>query len=357
MEGVARYTYEISKRLVLDHPEDEFYFFFDRDYDDSFLFADNVTAIILSPQARHPALWLAWFEQSIPKALEQYDIDVFFSPDGYLSLRTDVPTLMTSHDLAYIHYPKHIPYIVRQYYRYCFPRFHRRADHIIAVSESTKNDIITQYKIDENKITIGYNGVGDNFKPSDPVSKVNTRLSLTNGNPYFIYLGSIHPRKNIVRLVKAFDKFCRTNETHHLVILGRWAWNNDVIAASIANATHLSRIKLIDDMKGDISEVLASADALVYVSLFEGFGLPLLEAMKCEVPVITSNCGALKEVAADAAITVNPENADAITSAMHQILDEEDLKDKLVHLGTERLKQFSWKDSADIVYKRIVEIG
>lgn len=354
MEGVARYTYEISKRLVLDHPEDEFYFFFDRDYDDSFVFAENVIPIILGPQARHPALWYSWFELSIPKALEQYAIDVFFSPDTYLSLRTDMPTLLTCHDLAYLHYPKHIPFLIRKYYQYYFPRFHRRADHIIAVSHSTKDDIIKQYNIPPSKITVGYNGVGNNFTPLDPVKQVDIRLSLTSGDPYFIYVGSIHPRKNIVRLVKAFDQFCDSTEsTHKLIILGRWAWNNDKIAGTIANAKHLQRIKLIDDMKGDISDILASATALVYVSLFEGFGLPLLEAMQCEVPVITSDRGALKEIAGGAALLVDPENVDAIAYAMTRIVSEENLDLELIDKGRTRVADFNWKDSADVVYERL----
>lgn len=356
MEGVARYTYEVSKRMVLSHPEDDFYFFFDRDYDDSFLFADNVTGIILGPQARHPALWITWFEMSIPKALEKYDIDVFFSPDSYLSLRTNVPTLLTSHDLAYLHYPKHIPLLVRNYYKYYFPKFHRRAKHILAVSQATKDDIITQYDIPAGNITVSYNGVGDNFKPIDSVKKVDIRLEHTKGNPYLIYVGSIHPRKNIIRLVKAFDKFCESNKSHHLIILGRWAWSNELIAATIANATYLSRIKLIDDMKGDISEILAAADALVYVSLFEGFGLPLLEAMQCEVPVITTNQGALKEVAGDAALLVDPLSIDDIATAMHQIVDQKEMKDKLIYEGRERLNDFSWEKTADVAYNRIVEI-
>lgn len=357
MEGVARYTYEITRRLVLDHPEDEFYFFFDRDYDDEFLFAENVTGVILNPQARHPALWITWFEISIPKALEKYKIDVFFSPDGYLSLRTDVPTLLTSHDLAYLHYPKHIPFLVRKYYENYFPKFHKRANHIMAVSKFTKEDIMTQYGIAAEKITVSYNSVADNFKPIDSVHKVDVRLAYTDGKPYLIYLGSIHPRKNIVRLIHAFDEFCKTNESHDLIILGRWAWNNDVIAATISNSDNLERIKLIDDMKGDISEVLAAADALVYISLFEGFGLPLIEAMSCEVPVITSDRGALKEVAHDAALLVDPENVPQIAEAMESIVNDDKLRIDLIEKGKKRVQDFSWDESAKLVYQQLKNIA
>jgi len=357
MEGVARYVYEISKRMVLTHPEDEFYFFFDRDYDEGFLFADNVTAIILPPQARHPILWVSWFEMSIPKALQKYEIDVFFSPDTYLSLRSDVPTLLTSHDLAYIHYPKHIPFAVRKYYQNYFPKFHQRADHIMAVSQHTKEDIINQYDIAAEKISVSYNAAGQNFTPIDSVHKVDVRLQYTEGKPYFIYLGSIHPRKNIIRLVKAFDIFCHDNQSHRLIILGRWAWNNDLIAATIANSNNLSRIKLIDDMQGDISEVLAAAEALVYVSLFEGFGLPVVEAMQSGVPVITSNRGALKEVAGEAALLVDPMRVEAITAAMHTIVKDDQLRNDLVHKGIERAKHFSWDKAAQQTYIQLIKLS
>lgn len=357
MEGVARYTYEITKRMVLAHPEDDFIFFFDRDYDDNFLFADNVTGIIVTPQARHPLLWFTWFEISLPKILEEHDIDVFFSPDTYLSLRSDVPTLLTCHDLAYLHFPNHIPLLVRNYYKYYFPKFHKKADHILAVSQSTKDDIVSQYEIEENKITVTFNACSENFKPLNSVEKVNVRLEYSDGKPYFIYVGSIHPRKNIVRLVKAFEKFCDAGNEHRLIILGRWAWSNDVIAYAIKNSKYTTRIKVLNEIEGDISPLLAAAEALVYISLFEGFGLPLLEAMQSEVPVITSNRGALKEIADDAALFVDPENINEIADAMQSLVSDENLVEKLVEAGKIRVRDFSWDKAAADTYDQIKSLA
>jgi len=356
MEGVARYTYETTKRMVLSHPEDDFVFFFDRDYDDDFLFADNVTGVIVTPQARHPLLWFTWFEISLPKALKKYKIDVFFSPDTYLSLGSDIPTLLTCHDLAYLHYPKHIPLLVRKYYQRYFPRFHKRADHIMAVSQSTKDDIVAQYGIDENKITVAYNACAENFKPINSIEKVNVRMKISDGKPYFIYIGSIHPRKNILRLVEAFEQFCQNEKKHQLVILGRWAWNNDVLASKLKRTKNRDRIKLIDDMEGDISPYVAAAEALVYVSLFEGFGLPLIEAMQSAVPVIASDRGALKEVAGDAAILVDPVDVDAIANAMKVVIADDDLRDELIHKGETNVKMFSWDRTAAATYLQIANL-
>lgn len=151
MEGVARYIYETLSRMVKDHPEDHFFFFFDRPFDPTFVFGDNVTPVVLFPQARHPILWYIYFEWSITRALEKYKIDVFLSPDNSLSLRTKVPTVLVTHDIAYAHFPDHLPKGVLRYCQKYIPKFNRRAEQIIAVSNATKQDLISTFDIDKIK--------------------------------------------------------------------------------------------------------------------------------------------------------------------------------------------------------------
>jgi glycosyltransferase involved in cell wall biosynthesis len=155
MEGFGWYTYEIAKRLVLNHPEHEFFFFFDRTYDPKFLFASNVTPVVMRPSARHPILFIWWFEWLIPKALKKYKIDLFFSPDGYLSLSTNVAQVATIHDINFEYYPKDIPFSARLYLRYFFPRFANKARNILTVSHYSKETISKKYQIPEAKITVG----------------------------------------------------------------------------------------------------------------------------------------------------------------------------------------------------------
>ena len=181
MEGICRYIYETTKKMVLDHPEDEFYFFFDRAYDEEFIFADNVTPVVVYPQARLPILWKIWFEWTVPYYLKKYNIDVFVSGDTYASISTKVPTLLVSHDIAYHHYPDHLPKKHLNYYKKYFKKFHERADHIVAVSNFTKSDITKAYNLNPEKITVGYNSTPEGYHPLKEETKENVRKQLLKG--------------------------------------------------------------------------------------------------------------------------------------------------------------------------------
>ena len=135
MEGFGWYTYEITKRMVEQHPEHEFIFFFDRPFDPKFIFASNVTPVVLNPPARHPVLFIYWFEFAVRRALKKVKADVFFSPDGYLSLRSMIPQISVIHDINFEHFPKDLPWSARAYLRYFFPLFAKKATQIITVSE------------------------------------------------------------------------------------------------------------------------------------------------------------------------------------------------------------------------------
>ena len=142
LEGIGRFTYEVVRQMVLDHPEHEFYFLFDRSFDEQFIFADNVTPVVLFPPARHFVLWYWWFEWSVAGALKRYDIDVFLSTDNFMSLRTKVPTVLVTHDIAHHHFPEQVGRLASLYYRLFTPKFLEKAQRIVAVSEFTKEGSI-----------------------------------------------------------------------------------------------------------------------------------------------------------------------------------------------------------------------
>lgn len=358
MEGIGRYIFETSRRMVLDHPEDEFFFFFDRAYDDSFVFADNVTPIVVHPQARHPILWYLWFEWSVPYYLKKYDIDVFYSGDTYASLKTKVPTLIVCHDIAYKHYPDHIRSSHRKYYQKYFPKFHRKADHIVAVSNFTKQDITETYNLDAEKVSVGYNSTPGGFKALSAEEKMEVRSDLTEGNPFFIYVGSLHPRKNVVNLIKAFDLFKIENSTNHkLVLVGRMAWKNEALKKTYETIVHREDIIFTGHITNEqLPKYLAAAEALTYVSVFEGFGIPILEAMSSETPVITSNVSSMPEVAGDAALLIDPKDPDSIAEGMRKIVVNPTLKEELIQKGKERINAFSWATTADHIYQELKKI-
>ena len=207
LEGIGWVAYETLKRIVLAHPEVEFYFIFDRKPDPMFLFADNVRPVVLFPQARHPFLFIWFFELSIPRALRRIKADLFYSPDGYLSLRSKVPQVVEFHDLNFEHFPSDMPKIHLWHYKKFFPRFARKAKRIVTVSEFSKQDIVDCYHVDPDKIDVAYNGVNEIFKPLSEEECTAIRNQYSGGHPYFMFVGSLHPRKNLARLFTSFDRF------------------------------------------------------------------------------------------------------------------------------------------------------
>jgi len=165
LEGIGTFSFEVLKRLVANNPQHQFIFLFDRPWHASFVFAENVEPYQIFPPARHPFLFVWWFEWSVAKALKKTKADIFFSPDGYLSLRSKIPQITVFHDLAFEHYPKDVPYLAAKHYRYFFPRYAKKAAKILTVSQFSKIDIIAQYRIDERKIEVVYNGVNELYKP------------------------------------------------------------------------------------------------------------------------------------------------------------------------------------------------
>ena len=198
MEGFGWYTYEVTKRLVEQHPEHEFYFFFDRSYDSRFIFGPNVTPVVLNPPARHPILFYIWFEWSVKRALKKHKIDLFFSPDGYLSLGSDVKQVGVIHDLNFEHHPEDIPASPLRYLRKYFPKFAKKAHHILTVSDYSKQDIVKSYGISPSKITVAWNGASESFVPLAAKEILEIRAEKTNGRPYFIFVGAITTRKNLI---------------------------------------------------------------------------------------------------------------------------------------------------------------
>lgn len=342
LEGIGVYTQEIFKRVVRLMPEHQFYFLFDRQYTSEFIFADNVIPMRINPPARHPFLWYWWFEHSIPKALRSIKADVFISPDGFASLRTTVPQLLTIHDLGFEHYPEHTPFLVHSYYQHFTPKYCQKASKILSVSAFTRQDIIERYKINAEKIEVVYNGCS----PIVPPATAN-KMQV----PYFIFVGAVHPRKNILGLLKAFEFFKqRYALPHQLLIIGRKAWMLDEVELFYAQMQFRNEVIWKEHCEREIMlQWMQQAEAMVYPSWFEGFGIPIVEAMHLGVPIIASNVSAIPEVAGAAAVYIAPDNIEAIAEAMNKIVSDIKLRTQLIENGKQRAQYFSWDSSAQKV--------
>ena len=357
LEGIGWFTYQTLERIVKDHPEHEFFFFFDRPYDPAFVFAPNVTPVVVHPQARHPILFYIWFEWSIPAMLRKYKIDLFLSPDSYMSLSTKVPTCLVIHDLAFEHYPEHFVLSHRLYWTHYSPLFARKACRIATVSTFSKNDISKCYGIAPDKIDVVYNGAHDEYKPLNPIEREEVKKHYADGCEYFVFAGALHPRKNIVNLLKAFVAFKQRQRTNmKLVIAGRPAWKYDEVEQMRATMPFKEDVKWVGYMNVDeLSKVIGGAYALVYASLFEGFGIPILESLQCDVPAIVSNTSSMPEVAGDAALLVDPADPADIADKMHKIYKDEALRNKLIVHAREQIKKFDWNKSAERLWDSMMK--
>ena len=356
LEGIGWVEFETLRRMVKNHPEVEFYFLFDRQPDPMFLFADNVNPIVLFPQARTSLLFICFFEFSVARALKKIKPDLFFSPDGYLSLRSKTTQVVQFHDLNFEHFPKDIPLRYRWHYKWFFPKFARKAKRIVTVSEFSKRDIVKCYGIEQEKIDVAYNGVNETFAPISEEEKESVKWKYTGGNPYFMFVGSLHPRKNLARLFTAFDLFkSQTPSNVKLLIVGEKRWWSEPIEQAYSQMRFKDEVVFAGRLSAeDLHKVTAAALASVYVSYFEGFGIPILEAFRCETPVITSNVTSMPEVADDAAFLVDPFSEASIAEGMTEMLDE-NVRESLIEKGLERAKDFSWDKAADGIWQCLMK--
>lgn len=358
MDGIGWFAYETMRRIVKAHPEHDFYFLFDRKPDPQYFFAPNVHPLVLCPRARHPILWYLFFDWSVPYILRRYKIDLFVSPDGWMSLRTKVPTLTVIHDLNFEHATDYLRPSHQRYMTYFFPRFARRADRIATVSQYSKEDIATTYNINKDKIDVVYDGSHSNYHPIETPQQEAIRAKYTDSNPYFIFVGTISKRKNLTNTLLAFDKLkeSRPDRREKLVVVGSRFWWQDELKEAYDNMKHQSDVVFIGWTSAEeLSLLLGSSIGLVFCSFFEGFGIPILEAFHAEVPVVTSNNTSIPEVAGDAALLVDPYDVDQMCHAMQQIADDKALADTLVERGRKQRTLFSWDRTATLLWDSITK--
>ena len=348
LDGIGWFTHELMSRMVRSHPEHEFHFIFDRPYSDEFVFASNVKAHVLPPPARHPLLFRIWYDWMIPWKLNRLKPDVFVSPDMMISTRTKTPQVVVLHDLNFEHHPEDLPAPIARYLRKMTPRFASHAKAIVTVSEFSKRDIMAQYGVPEEKVRVVYNGVQDAFQPLSDDQKGQAKDKWAGGCKYFVFVSSIHPRKNLKRLLEAYELFReRHSERIKLVAVGRMFWKNEELTAALSAMKYAEDVVFTGHLETqELTHVIGAAHALMYVSYFEGFGVPIVEAFKCGIPVVTSNVTAMPEVAGDAALQVDPFSVDDIADAMRDVSMNEELRSRLIERGYKRAEAFDWNRSA-----------
>ena len=355
LEGYGYFIQELMQRITIKHPEHQFLFLFDRDFDKSFIYNTNINSKVIGPKARHPLSFKYWYDVQLSRAAKKFKADVIVSLDGFCSLTSSIPQILAVHDLAYLHYPDFIPWYHLWFYKLYQKKFLQKAKHIVTVSEFSKQDIINNFKIPAEKISVVPNGIRNNFKPLSYEQKDNIKNEYTLGNEYFLAVGGIHPRKNILQLLKSFSQFKKWQQSNmKLVIAGRLAWQSEIFIEKLKSYKYRNDVVLTGYINDNtLADLMGSAYALVYPSLFEGFGVPIIEAMQSGTPVITSNTSSMPEVGGDAVLYANPNDVDDLAKQMMLIYKDENLRSNLIEKGLIRSKQFSWDASAEQLWKKI----
>ncbi|MDX2285899.1 MAG: glycosyltransferase family 1 protein [Bacteroidia bacterium] len=357
IEGISRFAEEVLRRMAAQHPEAQFTCFFDRPYDPRFVFSGQIRPVVVPPQARHPLLWYAWFHLQLPRLLDALRPDLFFSPEGYLSGWRGGPQVPVFHDLAFEHYPEHLKPSHAWYFRHFSPRYARQAARILTVSEFTRQDLAARYGVDPGRIGVVGNGASAGFRPLAAAAQEAVRARWTQGAPYFLFVGTVHPRKNIETLLAAFDRFKTEQESPvQLLLAGRQGWNYSGALRAYESMQHRGAVRFTGYLsEADLREVYGGALALCYLPWLEGFGIPVLEAFDAEIPVLCSDRSAIPEVAGDAALLASPGDAGAIAAAMQRLWTDAALRASLVARGRERRLEFSWDRTASKVWDGLMQ--
>jgi len=290
-----------------------------------------------------------WTHLGLAYELWQHPPGVLFVPAHVLPLVCHVPSVVTVHDLGYLHLPDTHPRLERWYLDWSTRRHARIAQRLIADSEATRHDLIQCYNASPEKIRVVYPGRDESLLPvvdRDQIERAESRYDVAGD--YLLYLGTLRPRKNLYRLVQAFARAKRDLDTSVSLVLAGKAGPHAMELAQLADELHIADSVVFTGYirDEDKAALLSGALGLVFPSLYEGFGLPLLEAMSCGVPILTSSVSSLPEVAGEAALLVDPTSEPQIAEGIRRIITDRDLRQRLVARGFERVTQFSWRSAA-----------
>jgi glycosyltransferase involved in cell wall biosynthesis len=355
LEGIGTFMDETLRRITTSHPEIEFHFFFDRKFDASFIYGKNIIPHVVGPATRHALLIQLWFKFLAPRKMKKLGIKHILSPDSLGFYNRDISNHLVIHDINFVHRPEDLPKIYAKFYLKNTPIFAKNAKQIATVSNYSKQDLITTYNLDPNKIDIVYNAAKSIFKPITPEEKKKVKSAFSYGKEYFLFIGSLHPRKNLPNLIAAFFEFKKkTNADMKLLIIGSVMWETEGLKDLLSSSKHSQDIRFLGRKSDEqLAQILAAAFALSYVPFFEGFGIPIVEAFACETPVITSNTTCMPEVAGDAALMVNPHEIQEICGAMITLYSNPPFRDELIKKGRIKGADYTWDRTAKLYWDSI----
>jgi glycosyltransferase involved in cell wall biosynthesis len=356
LTGVGQYTYQLYRELLALQTPCRFYYRYHFSDDLKVTgneFADSFERLADATAVTQLSLKVARKLSFLSSTLGLGKADIYHEPN-FLPFKTHLASVITIHDLSPLRVPETHRAKPVEIFRQRMPRAVERAKRIIAVSEFTRREIIEYFPEAESKTFVTLEGVRDNYQPMSPEATAPylKKMGLTHGR-YLLAVGTLEPRKNLARAITAYCALPQKTRKHYpLAIAGMKGWLNHEFEAAITQLVDAGEAKILGFVPDESMNALyAGARLLVYPSIYEGFGLPPLEAMACGTPVITANCSSLPEVVGDAGIQIDPYDCDAIHAALASLIEDDGLHQRLSQVSIQRAKTFTWRRTAEETLK------
>jgi glycosyltransferase involved in cell wall biosynthesis len=347
-QGYEEFLFSLLNHLSKKNPQHQFIYIFDKPYNDRLVFAKNVTPVIAGPKTSNSLRLQYWFNYKIPALLRKHKVDVFLSMEGICSLRTKIPQCFLISDLSFLRSPQVVKKQSRFYKKYT-AAFLAKAKAIATVSAYSKKTITDTYKISAENISVIHPGIDETFKPLDWEEQEIIKEKYADGKAYFLCSAN----SNLINLLKAFSFFKKRQKSSMLLLIT--AEINESFKKEFSSYKLRNEIKLLEDIdKMELAKITASAYAMVYPVLYDDIALPALQALQCNVPLVTSDSGSLPSVFGEAALYFNPNNFEDIAQKMMLVFKDEDKAKKLVKAGDELMKQYQLDKNADLLMNLLI---
>jgi glycosyltransferase involved in cell wall biosynthesis len=347
----------IEALLALDTPH-HFRLYFNRPPETSGGWYENQDLKAVPVDLRRIPFPRLWTHVRLSLEIARRPPDVLFVPSHVLPLWTRVPAVVTVHDLGYLYFPAAHPTRQRWYLNWSTGHNARTARLVIADSEATKRDLVAHYDVQPEKIQVAYPGFDAGLAPvTEPAALADVKRRYGIKGDYFIHIGTLQPRKNLTRLVKAFSAMPAGAQIQ-LVLAGKKGWLYDDLFHQVRSLGLEGRVLFpgyVDD--GDKAALLSGAIAYVFPSLYEGFGFPALEAQACDTPLICANTASLPEVAGDGALQVDPLDVEGLARSLTRLWEDAALRAELVARGRINRQRFSWQACAETVMEALEAVA
>ncbi len=353
-EGYEAFLFETCDRLTKKFPQHQFLYIFDKPFDERLRFEKNVLPLVAGPETRTNLRLQYWFNFKVPTILRRHKADVFLSMEGICSLRTKIPQCLLICDLGFLNQTNKTKKPNAGFLKKYTAAFLAKAKSIATVSTFTKSEIANRYKIHEPGIDVIYPGIHDHFKPIGWEEKEVIKEKYADGKAYFLFSGDISLQSNLINLLKAFSLFKKRQKSNMLLLLAGQA---DIHFKKELNTYKLrGDVRLLEDLStAELAKITGAAYAMVYPVLYADFALSPLQALKCEVPVIASNTGALSAVLEKAALFIDPENITNLAENMMLVFKDENKAKEIVVAGKSLLNRYPGDKIADLLMRSILK--